>query len=277
MRRPQAGFTLLEMIVGMTIMTIVCLAFASFLRYLMRATVKVQAQGWAQEEARQALAKIEEALLELNEVRVASATLVEFVADLDHAAGYDPAGDVDGDGVPNFRDGDRDADVSLLLPATAQWRVGFNLLDDDEDGDEQVDVVKRLYLASGELFLDSSVNGGPWTVGRKRLAVNVSTFTLTYLGNKANALGKSIDLGSDGNSATGDAGEGDGIITQTEMDMVPAPAGMGNRNGELDLGNERRYITTLRVKLGLDRNRDGKTDYEVETDVYPPLLALKSR
>jgi len=106
---------------------------------------------------------------------------------------------------------------------------------------------------------------------------NVSTFTLTYWGNKANALGRGVDLGNDGLAATGDAGEKDGVISAIEMDMVAPSAGMGNRNGKLDTTNERRYITDIRVKLGSDKNRDGKTEYAVETDIYPLLLPLKNR
>ncbi len=78
-------------------------------------------------------------------------------------------------------------------------------------------------------------------------------------------------------AATGDSGENDGIISAAEMDMVAAPSGLGNRNGLLDTVNERRYVTSIRVYLAVDKNRDGKTEYSVETDVYPPLLPLKSQ
>ena len=71
--------------------------------------------------------------------------------------------------------------------------------------------------------------------------------------------------------------EKDGVISAIEMDMVAPSAGMGNRNGKLDTTNERRYITDIRVKLGSDKNRDGKTEYAVETDIYPLLLPLKNR
>ena len=59
--------------------------------------------------------------------------------------------------------------------------------------------------------------------------------------------------------------------------MVAAPSGLGNRNGLLDTVNERRYVTSIRVYLAVDKNRDGKTEYSVETDAYPPLLPLKSQ
>lgn len=261
----ENGYTLLELVMAMGIMGIVCVAFSSVLKYVMKSTTTVRVQGEALEDSRQALMKIEESLTHVNEVRVASSTFIEFVTDIDESPLYDPDGDIDGDGIPNFRDGDRDGDANLLLPATSQWRAGFNLKDDDEDGDGRIDVMRRLTLSGKDFWLDTNLNESSWTSRRKRIATNVSTFTLTYFGNKANDLGRNIDS------------DNDGIITAREMDWVQAPAGMGNRSGGLDSANERRYITTLRVYFGMDRNSDGKSDFTVETDVYPPLLPLKSR
>jgi hypothetical protein len=252
--------------VGMAIMGVACAAFAGLLKYVNKTTMVVQVQGEAQEEARLALSKIEGALIHANEVRVASATFTEFVVDLDRNPDYDPNGDVDGDGTPNFRDADRDGDAALLTAATAQWRVGFNLKDDDEDGDSQIDVVQRIYFSGGGLWFDMSLNGASWDGPYKKIiAADVSTFTLTYWGNKANALGKNIDL------------NGDGIISSSEMDAAIPTAGMGNSNGALDIANERRYITTIRINMGIDRNKNAQPEYAVETDVYPPLLPLKSQ
>ena len=261
----RPGYTLVELVMAMAIMGIVCVAFASMLKYVMKSTATVRVQGEALEDSRQALMKLEEALVHVNEVRVASSTFIEFVTDIDQSPPYDPNGDFDGDGIPNVQDGDRDGDSNLLVPATAKWRVGFNLKDDDEDGDGRIDVLRRLYLSGKDLWLETSLNESSWTSRRKRIATDVSTFTLTYFGNKANDLGRNIDS------------DNDGIITAREMDWVQATAGMGNRSGGLDSANERRYITTIRVYFGMDRNRDGRNDFTVETDVYPPLLPLKSR
>lgn len=274
----RRGVTLVELMVGMAMMAVVVTAFAGLLRLTARSANAVQTKTAAQEQLRQALQRAELALLHANEVRVASSTFVEFVCDLDQSPDYRPDGDSDGDGVPDRRDGDRDDDAMLLLPSTAQWRAGFNLEDDDEDGDAQTDVVRRLYYSAGALWLDTSVNGSAWGGNRlTRLGVDVSTLTITYWGDKSNSLGQNLDRGADGNAGTGDSGENDGIISQAEMDMVPAAAGMGNRNGALDLANERRYITSVRVYIGVDRSKEAGTDYVVETDVYPPLMALKSR
>ncbi|MBI5245253.1 MAG: prepilin-type N-terminal cleavage/methylation domain-containing protein [Elusimicrobia bacterium] len=265
--RWSRGWTLTELLVGMAIMAVACAAFASLLKYVMRATTGVRAQGEAQEEARQALMKVEEALAHANEIRVASNTFVEFVVDLDQSPNYNPDGDMDGDGIPDYRDADRDSDASLLMPATAQWRAGFNLQDDDEDGDGKIDVMRRLWWDKPErkLYLDMSLDEEAWGGRRQLAAQNVSTFTLTYFGSKANALGRLIDL------------NGDGDVAFDEMDRAVPTTGMGNNNGALDLANERRYITYVRIYLGMDKNRDGKNEYVVETDVYPPLLPLKSR
>ncbi|MBI4679555.1 MAG: prepilin-type N-terminal cleavage/methylation domain-containing protein [Elusimicrobia bacterium] len=278
MTKRQAGVTLTELMLGVAIMGIMVAGFASLLKYVIITTTKAQTTGEAQENTRQGLMRIEEALAHASQVTVTSSTFVEFVADLDQSPSYDPNGDLDGDGIPNYRDGDRDDDANQLVPAANQWRTGFNLKDDDEDSDGQTDVRQRLYLSNRAIYLDASLNGGAWGGSRlKTLMTNVSTFTLTYWGNKANTLGRNLDRGYDGLAGTADTGENDGVISSREMDMVAPPAGMGDRNGLLDTANERRYVTTIRVYLGADRNRDGTTDYAVETDVYPPLLPLKSR
>lgn len=271
------GATLTEMMVALAIMSIVVVAFARLLKTSVTVTTKEMNRGQANEELRRALSAVEEALIHANEVRTASSTFVEFVCDFDHSPGYAREGDLDGDGVPDFRDGDRDGDAAALLPAAQQWQAGFNLKDDDEDGDGLRDVTRRLYLSGRELRLDTSVNEDAWGQRIKVLAPSVSTFTLAYFGNKGNPLGRNVDLGSDGTAATGDAGENDGIISAAEMDAVLPAAGMGNRSGSLDLANERRYLTQIRFRLGLDKNKDGIQDALVETDVYPPLLPLKSR
>ncbi len=276
MMKASRGVTLVELMVGMAIMCVTIAGFSTLLSTTIKSTTSAQTKGEAQEETRQALARVEEVLVQANEVQVASATYVEFVVDVDQSPAYDRGADWDADGIPNYRDGDRDGDAAGLLPAATQWRAGYNLKDDDEDGDGQVDVRQRIYLSGGEVWLQTSLDGAVWGAGR-RLMTSVSTFTLSYFGNKANNLGKSIDRGGDGASGTGDPGENDGIISAAEMDAVLATAGMGNRNGLLDTANEKRYITTIRLTLGSDKNKDGKTDYAVETDVYPPLLPLKSR
>ena len=214
MRDRRGGYTLIELVLGTAIMAIVSVAFASLLKYVTRSTVALDLQGSAQEATRRTLSKIDEDVVHANEVRVASSTFLEYLVDLDQSPAYSAQADGDADGVPDYRDADRDNDASLLMAATAQWRVGFNLKDDDEDGDGAVDVVKRLTLTGTDLWSDTSLGGGAWGGAyRKRVAVDVSSFTLTYWGSKGNLLGLKIDLGADGLAATGDSGENDGIIS----------------------------------------------------------------
>jgi len=260
----RRGTSLTELMLAVAVLGVISIGVSGLLKYTGIAVSRAQNTVQSQEETRQAFARLEDALVHANEVRVASATYVEFVVDIEHAPAYDRNADADGDGVPNFRDGDRDSDVQAMLPAATAWQGGYNLKDDDEDGDGQADMLGRVYLAGRALRYETRINGGAWGGGRD-LLTEVSTFTFTYWGNRANVLGQQIDL------------SGDGVVSAAEMDAALPPAGLGDANGLLDTPNERRYITSIRLALAVDRNEDGKNDYALETDVYPPLLPLKSR
>lgn len=252
----KKGYTLVESVVAAAIISIVCGAFAGLVRYTMVSSTKIVNQSQSQEQVRIGLMRLEDRLAHANRVLVASTTYVQYISDLDQSPNYDAYGDLDGDGTPNLRDADRDGDANLIASATAQWQIGFNLKDDDEDGDGKIDVRERIYLSTRSVVWEISLNEGNWT-RRKELAVRVSTFTLTYYGNKANALGRLIDANSDG------------VIMLTEMD------GAGNANGKLDQESEQEYVTSIRITMGVDWNNDGVAEYRIETDVYPILLPLK--
>ena len=247
---------MLELMIGMTIMAVVCGAFAGLLRYVMLSSTKLSNQSQAQEQARLGLMRLEERLSHANRIQTASATYVQYIVDSDQSPNYDPDADWDGDGVANYRDADRDNDAQLLAAATAQWQVGFNLKDDDENGDGKIDVRERIYLSSQTLWWELSLDEGGWT-RKKQFAVKVSTLTFTYFGNKANPLGRLIDFNSDG------------VITLSEMDAA------GNSNASLDTEAEQEYVTNIRVDIGVDWNKDVKVDYRIQSDVYPILLPLK--
>jgi prepilin-type N-terminal cleavage/methylation domain-containing protein len=259
----RRGVTLTELVIAAAILGIVSVAFATFLRYATTAAVKGNAKAAGQEETRQGLQKVERALVHVSRILTASPTFVEFVVDRDQSPAYDENADADGDGVPAFRDSDVDNDAQTIAPSSAAWRSGFNLTDDDDDGDAAVDARMRLYLSSGSLWFDLSVNEDAWGTRAVKLLADVSTFTFTYWGNKANSLGANIDANNDG------------AVSSAEMDAVLAPAGAGNADGSLDLQAERNYITTIRLDVGVDTNRDGSTEFRIETDVYPPLLVLR--
>lgn len=263
MRRPRPGFTLVELVVGMAIMAILTVAFAGFLRSVNRAAVSAQASAEGQEDVRQGLDKLESAMLCANEITVASATLVEFICDIDETPGYDRKA-LTVNGLPRYLDADRDGDAYAVVPSSAQWQVGFDLKDDDEDGDGKVDLRKRVFLSSGAIWLDLSVDEQPWGGAHLvELMPHVSTFTLAYFGSKANLLGRSIDL------------DGDGVITAAEMDAALAPRGQGNADGALDTPGELSYVTQIHILLGWSPSGGGASAYESESDVYPPLLPLK--
>lgn len=259
----KRGYTLVELVIGMSIMAIVTAGFAGFLRSVNRAAVSARKSTEGQETVREALDKLEGALLCANQVTVASATLVEFICDIDETPGYDRAA-LTSRGVPRYLDPDRDDDAYAIVPSSAQWQVGLNIKDDDEDGDGKVDLRKRVYLSGGALWLDLSVDEAAWGGAHLvKLMPNVSTFTLSYFGNKANLLGKQIDL------------DNDGVVTAAEIDAAGPPQGQGNGNGSLDTPGELSYLTQVRVNVGWSPNGKGASVYQGETDVYPPLLPLK--
>lgn len=258
----RRGVTLVEMMIAAAILGVVAIAFSTFLRHVSRAAVRGSAAAAGQEETRQGLARVERELVHAGRLVSASPTLVEFVVDRDQRPDWDGSADADGDGLPAWRDTDVDGDAQAIQPSSAAWRSGYNLTDEDDDNDGFVDMRMRVYLASGTLWLDSSVNEAAFG-GRTALLADVSTFTFSFWGSKANSLGANIDQNNDGN------------ISSAEMDAVAAPAGAGNSNGSLDLQAERNYITTVRMDVGVDSNRDGSTEYRIETDVYPPLLVLR--
>lgn len=265
MKRPlgRRGVTLTEMVVASAILGVVAVGFSVFLRYAVKAAVDGKNQAEGQEETRQGLQRVERELVHASRVISATPTSVEFVVDRDQDPAYDANADTDGDGIPDFRDTDVDGDAQAIAPSSAAWRSGFNLVDEDDDNDGLVDVRMRLYLSSGALWLDTSVDEDAWGARAVKLLADVSTFTLTYWGSKANSLGANIDANNDGS------------VSGAEMDSVLAPAGAGNANGVLDLQSERNYITTIRLDVGVDPDRDGSTEFRVETDVYPPLLPLR--
>ncbi|MDD5627483.1 MAG: prepilin-type N-terminal cleavage/methylation domain-containing protein [Elusimicrobia bacterium] len=261
--RARRGVTLTELMIAMALLGLIAVSFAGFLRSMLRAGIQAQTQVQGTESVRQALARVELELSHADQVTIASATLVEFVADIDHSPVWDPGGDTDGDGIPNLRDPDTDCDAAAILTPATRWQAGYNLTDDDEDGDGKVDLKERLYFAGGALWQDLSVDEEPWGRRVRKLLADVSTCTFTYLGSKANQLGMNCD------------GNGDGIVSAAEIDACAPPGGPGDGDGRLDTAGEFSYVTTIRMSLGVDVNHDGKSDYSLETDVYPPLLPLK--
>jgi prepilin-type N-terminal cleavage/methylation domain-containing protein len=262
-QRRRRGVTLIELMIAMSLLALISVSFAAFIRSLLKTglAAKVQVQGT--ETVRQGMEYAELELSHANQVTMASATMVEFIADIDHSPSWNPGGDTDNDGIPNYRDPDTDGDAGTILTPATQWRAGYNLTDDDEDGDGKVDLKERLYVSNGTLWQDLSVNEAAWGRYVRKLLPDVSSFTFTYWGSKANQLGMNCDANSDG------------IVSAVEIDACAPPGGAGNNNGRLDTAGELSYLTTIRINVSVDVNHDGKNEYSLETDVYPPLLPLK--
>lgn len=276
--RPRRGFSLTEMIVYVAILGIAVAMFAKFMTGFIKTAKSSESKMLGSGDLRVAMMKIESDLYEANEFTSVSRTSVTFICDMLKNPAYDRNADFDGDGVPNIKDTDSDNDAQLKfsLPRDQQWQAGYNLEDDDDDGDGKVDVRIRLHHTSGILWRDISVNESQWETSK--LAASISSFTFTFYGSKREDLGKNIDLGDDGVAGTGDAGEGDGVISEREIDWtLPAAGGHGDRSGALDTPDEIKYIASIGVYMEADTNRDTLPDANLGTELMPPLLQLKRR
>ncbi|OGS11077.1 MAG: hypothetical protein A2234_03010 [Elusimicrobia bacterium RIFOXYA2_FULL_58_8] len=276
-RRSRPGFSLAEMIVYVAVLGIAMALFAKFMTGFTKTAKSSESKMSGSADLRLALMRMEGDLYEANEFLGVSKTSITFVCDMLKNPAYDRNADGDADGVPNIKDTDSDNDAQLKfsLPRDQQWQAGYNLEDDDDDNDGNRDVVIQIYYSSGTLWRSISVNEGTKEVSK--LAASISSFTFTFYGSKREDLGKNIDLGSDGVTGTGDTGEGDGIISEREIDWTQATAGHGSRSGAIDTADELKYIASVEVYMEADANRDTLSDAKLGTEIMPPLLQLKRR
>lgn len=273
----RKGFTLTELMVYVAVLGIAVVMFSKFMMGFVKTAKTSETKMLGSADLRLCLSKIENDFYEADEFAGVSSASVTFSCDMLKNPAWDPDADQDGDGIPNIKDPDSDDDAQqkFSLPLDQQWKAGYNLEDDDDDGDGNIDVRIQIYYSSPAVYRGISVNGGAWQSSEP--GTDISSFTFTFYGSKREDLGKKIDLGNDGAAGTGDAGEGDGIISEREIDWVQPPAGHGNRSGGIDTEAERKYITSVAVYLEADSNRDGKADAQLGTEIMPPLLPLKRR
>ena len=266
-----------ELLVYVAVLSIAVLMFSKYMTGFVKAAKGSESKMLGSAELRLALLKMENDIYEANELVGVSRTSITVICDMVKNPAYDLNADFDGDGIPNIKDtdSDNDAQQKFSLPRDAQWKSGYNLEDDDDDNDGKTDVRIQIYYSSGAVYRGISVNEAPYQVAK--LAADISSFTFTFYGSKREDLGKNIDLGDDGVAGTGDAGEGDGIISEREIDWVQAPAGHGNRSGGIDTPEERKYICSVAVHMESDANHDGKAEASLDTEIMPPLLPLKRR
>ena len=271
------GFTLTEVMITVAILAVVAVPLTVFFTSGARNVVASQNKAAAQEELRQAIAAIEPVFMESNEVLQISTSSIMLCLDSCAMDSYQMQGDFDGDGIANIQDPDDDDDApsALTLPATAQWAVGYDLKDDDDDNDGKIDLRVSFYLSDRRLMKAVSVNEGPWQT--EAVIDGISYFAITPYGAKREDMGKNIDTGNDGVPNTGDSGENDGIITAREIDWTLPARGHGNRSGGIDTPRELKYICSLYIEIGVDKNSDGVEEYRLRTEIAPPLLTVKRR
>lgn len=267
-RVKDRGFTLVELLIAVTVTLFLALVignlFTSTTRFLTESDTKVKADV----NLRFSMDKVETALLNADFFYVASSTEVLFSADLITDKNYSRTSDFDGDGISNLSDPDDDNDATSIQPSTAQWRIGYDLKDDDDDNDNQVDMKWRIYLSTNQkvFYLDYSKNNEPWGSHVETLVTNfVSTTVFTFYGSKNDLLsqgGANLDTNNDG------------IVSASEIDAV---ANGGNGNGRLDSLAERNRIVTVGILMDRDSNNDGKRDSQLSTEVMPPALYIKRR
>lgn len=264
-----------EMVVVVAVIGILAVPLSTFLNSTLKNLTKSNLKLQSSDELRQAFDKIERDFMEMNEVTFSTAALIEFRLDSYNLPGYSDTADADGDGLTNIADADDDNDLTTIYAANLAWRGGYDLKDDDDDNDGEIDVQCRYYKSGTSLMRDFNYNEAGWGQHATVVAINVSSLTFTYYGSKNENLGKFIDLGNDGAAGTGDTGESDGIISAREIDWVQPATGAGDRSGLIDTATERQYIMTIHFAIAQDKNRDGKEDYRLETQVAPPLVPVK--
>jgi len=271
------GLSLVELILYIAIIGIILTPTMAFLTRMFTGTKTIQNESESYNELRMVTSEIEADIYEANQLLFSSSTQIGFILDIVKNPAYDLYSDFDVDGIINIKDTDMDNDAQLILPVADQWKAGYNLKDDDDNNDGQKDVQEMIYLSGKDLIKDVNYDGQGWGKNITVLSQKVLMFTLTYFGSKKEDLGRKIDLGNDGVAGTNDSGENDGVISEREIDWVLPPAGHGNRSGKIDTLDERRYIVAIHIKLGLDKNKDSRTDSFFETEISPPFLLLKNR
>jgi prepilin-type N-terminal cleavage/methylation domain-containing protein len=278
LKRRARGVTLVEILLATAILSIVSLVFARVTQVIMRSLSTSESMSRTVTASQTVFSYLEYDLYNANEIVVAEPRSLMFICDISKRPGYvveDPSNpDVDGD-----------IDQLAMAPQSERWKHGYNLSDDDDDNDGHIDYAIRYWVQDGVLYKDWVGNVGAslddlkdlshWGHHVKSIAPGIAYATFTYYGNVENALGAKLDTGHDGIAGSSDAGEKDGIVDSTEIDMTAPPDGAGNRNGLLDTPEEMKYLTSVRIHFEIDNNKDNKIDFTLNTEVYPPMLPLK--
>lgn len=280
--RPSSrGLTILELLLAMLILSVVGLAISTFFRVVLKASLQSEVQVKGQASIRSLLHILEMDFYDMNEVVYASPTRLDFLMDSHRAPWYSPTADTDGDGFNNLRDPDDDGDaLDAQAPMTrlralavsissVGWRQGFDMEDDDENGDGFRDVLCRYEFTppaastSGVLsrtFCFDNVCGDPQIV----LDRGLWEFSFDYLGTP-NAL--ELPANADANA--------NGLIDRDDFDRLdgtveasPAP---------LNQFMETRWITGVRVHIVANPSDTFQARTTIDTEINPPLLIIKRK
>ncbi len=274
-----AGFTVTNMMVVSIILGILAIPVARYLTRALQGITTETRKAKSQDALRNAFAKLETDFMDMNEITISEDQRIEFMMDSYRMPGYRAKGDLDGDGILNEVDADDDNDLTDFTKISAGMG-GYDHQDNDDDAIDEghVDVYCRYRLnANNELIREFNYNEAGYGKAEV-LAENIMEFQLTYLGSKNEEYGFAVDLGEDGLPGTGDAGEQDGKITAIEISRVTdANDGHGNGNDVIDTPEERLYIVSIHVHVVQDLNKDGRSDFSLDTELAPPMLTIKRR
>lgn len=281
LRTSSAGLTILELLLAMLLLSVVALAFSRFFRVVFKASIQSDVLLKGQASVRSLLHILEMDFYDMNEVVYASPTRLDFYMDSHRAPWYSPTADTDGDGFNNWRDPDDDGDaLDARAPMTrlrdlavsissVGWRQGFDVEDDDENGDGIRDVLCRYEYAppvtstSGVLtrtFCFDGVCGAPQIVldrGLLEFSFDVSG-TPNSLELPANA-----DFNANGLIDRDDFDRLDGTV-----EASPAP---------LDQFMETRWITGIRIHIVTNPSDTFRARTTIDTEINPPLLGIKRK
>ncbi|HOI43306.1 MAG TPA: prepilin-type N-terminal cleavage/methylation domain-containing protein, partial [Elusimicrobiales bacterium] len=211
----RKGVSLVELMVYLAVMSIAIVAFAGYFGGFMKSAKTAEHKVQASAELRLLFSRLSDGLHPAVAFTGVSASSVTILCGSEEAPWYAPAGDRDGDGVPDLKDTDDDGDAAqrFSLPSSQQWRVGYDLEDDDDDNDGNLDCQVSFYYVPAEraVYRSARFNAGAPEI--KRLGVNISSCAVIPQGSRREDVRGSIDLGNDGMPSTNDSGEGDGMIS----------------------------------------------------------------
>jgi len=275
------GYTFIEIMMTVVVATILVLGLARFLSVTLKGANKTGQETQSMAAVHKAFVVLERDFMDMNQLEECRKTSIVFQMDSYRKPTYSRTANPDMDTAANGRpltnrfDPDDDGDALDIVAPAERYRVGYDLYDEDDDNPPNgIDVLCRYRVEGGKLLRDFNYDGAGWT-DESTVVAGLVNGEFVYEGSLRQMFDASIDCGEDGDCATPDPGNQDGIVTAREIDWTLPAKGGGNRNGEIDTPEERRYVAIVRVTLQHDENQDNKADYSLSNDLAPPFLLLK--